>query len=67
MRMQATTAGTGFNPCASSETGGLELMSRAMKWVSTIALTVTTLWILILDYRIATGQSRVSVGFSLAV
>ncbi len=38
-----------------------------MKWVSTIALTVTTLWILILDYRIATGQSRVSVGFSLAV
>ncbi len=39
---------------------GLELMKRAMKWVSTIALTVTTLWILILGYRIATGQSRES-------
>ncbi|MBV6849380.1 type IV secretion system protein [Xanthomonas euvesicatoria] len=39
---------------------GLELMGRAMKWVSTIALTVTTLWVLILGYRIATGQSRES-------
>ncbi|PPU96395.1 Type IV secretion system protein virB6, partial [Xanthomonas vasicola] len=39
---------------------GLELMSRAMRWVSTIALTVTTLWVLILGYRIATGQSRES-------
>ncbi|WP_231673934.1 type IV secretion system protein [Pseudomonas quasicaspiana] len=35
-------------------------MSRAMRWVSTIALTVTTLWVLILGYRIATGQSRES-------
>ncbi|WP_349812049.1 type IV secretion system protein [Xanthomonas dyei] len=39
---------------------GMELMGRAMRWVSTIALTVTTLWILILGYRIATGQSRES-------
>ncbi|MCE4373439.1 type IV secretion system protein [Xanthomonas hortorum] len=39
---------------------GLELMSRAMRWVSTMALTVTTLWVLILGYRIATGQSRES-------
>ncbi|CAH2708445.1 VirB6 protein [Xanthomonas campestris pv. nigromaculans] len=39
---------------------GLELMSRTMRWVSTIALTVTTLWVLILGYRIATGQSRES-------
>lgn len=39
---------------------GMELMSRAMRWVSTIALTVTTLWVLILGYRIATGQSRES-------
>ena len=39
---------------------GLELMKRAMKWVSAIALTVTTLWVLILGYRIATGQSRES-------
>ncbi|TBW93149.1 type IV secretion system protein [Xanthomonas citri] len=39
---------------------GLELMSRAMRWVSTIALAVTTLWVLILGYRIATGQSRES-------
>ncbi|PPU32852.1 Type IV secretion system protein virB6 [Xanthomonas arboricola] len=35
-------------------------MEPAMKWVSTIALTVTTLWVLILGYRIATGQSRES-------
>ncbi|MBB4591607.1 type IV secretion system protein [Xanthomonas cannabis] len=39
---------------------GLDLMGRAMRWVSTIALTITTLWILILGYRIATGQSRES-------
>ncbi|MCC5084512.1 type IV secretion system protein [Xanthomonas campestris] len=39
---------------------GLKLMERAMKWVSAIALTVTTLWVLILGYRIATGQSRES-------
>ncbi|MEB2186193.1 type IV secretion system protein [Xanthomonas campestris pv. campestris] len=39
---------------------GMELMGRAMRWVSTIALTVTTLWVLILGYRIATGQSRES-------
>ncbi|MCD0256743.1 type IV secretion system protein, partial [Xanthomonas melonis] len=39
---------------------GLELMERAMKGGSTIALTVTTLWVLILGYRIATGQSRES-------
>ncbi|MGV7184158.1 type IV secretion system protein [Xanthomonas axonopodis] len=39
---------------------GMELMKRAMRWVSAIALTVTTLWILILGYRIATGQSRES-------
>ncbi|MCD0260213.1 type IV secretion system protein [Xanthomonas melonis] len=39
---------------------GLDLMRRTMRWVSTIALTVTTLWVLILGYRIATGQSRES-------
>ncbi|MCC5084502.1 type IV secretion system protein [Xanthomonas campestris] len=39
---------------------GMALMERAMRWVSTIALTVTTLWVLILGYRIATGQSRES-------
>ncbi|MCD0264966.1 Type IV secretion system protein virB6, partial [Xanthomonas melonis] len=27
---------------------GLDLMRRTMRWVSTIALTVTTLWVLIL-------------------
>ncbi|WP_126947801.1 type IV secretion system protein [Xanthomonas sp. BRIP62409] len=42
------------------QTFGLDLMKETMKWVSTIALTVTTLWILILGYRIATGQSRES-------
>ncbi|MCC8444929.1 type IV secretion system protein [Xanthomonas translucens] len=40
---------------------GLEVMGRAMKWVSAIALTATTLWVLLLGYRIATGQSRESV------
>ncbi|WP_386263481.1 type IV secretion system protein, partial [Xanthomonas translucens] len=39
----------------------LEVMGRAMKWVSAIALTATTLWVLLLGYRIATGQSRESV------
>ncbi|MBV6849376.1 type IV secretion system protein [Xanthomonas campestris pv. heliotropii] len=39
---------------------GMDLMKRAMRWVSAIVLTVTTLWILILGYRIATGQSRES-------
>ncbi|MBB4591598.1 hypothetical protein FHR61_001013 [Xanthomonas arboricola] len=38
----------------------MDLMKRAMRWVSTIALTITTLWVLILGYRIATGQSRES-------
>ncbi|MEA9514397.1 hypothetical protein, partial [Xanthomonas campestris] len=35
---------------------GLELMRNSMHWVSTIALAVTTLWVMILGYRIATGQ-----------
>ncbi|KGU50673.1 Type IV secretion system protein virB6 [Xanthomonas phaseoli pv. phaseoli] len=39
---------------------GLEVMGRAMTWVSAIALTATTLWVLLLGYRIATGQSRES-------
>lgn len=39
---------------------GLELMRRAMHWVSVIALTATTFWVLIQGYRIATGQSRES-------
>ncbi|WP_440985757.1 type IV secretion system protein [Xanthomonas sontii] len=39
---------------------GLELMRRAMHWVSVIALTATTFWILIQGYRIVTGQSRES-------
>ncbi|PPU48643.1 hypothetical protein XdyCFBP7245_22800, partial [Xanthomonas dyei] len=60
MRMQAVTAPAYLDPCSRPGMGGMELMGRAMKWVSTIALTVTTLWILILGYRIATGQSRES-------
>ncbi|CAE1138548.1 type IV secretion system protein [Xanthomonas euroxanthea] len=60
MRTQAVTALACFSSGSRSEKCGLELMGRAMKWVSTIALTVTTLWILILGYRIATGQSRES-------
>ncbi len=39
---------------------GLEVMNRAMTWVSAIALTATTLWVLLMGYRIATGQSRES-------
>ncbi|SYZ50090.1 Type IV secretion system protein virB6 [Xanthomonas arboricola pv. juglandis] len=58
--MQAVTALACFSSGSRSEKCSLELMGRAMKWVSTIALTVTTLWILILGYRIATGQSRES-------
>ncbi|APO95058.1 type IV secretion system protein [Xanthomonas vesicatoria] len=58
--MQAIDACTSFDPCARFEIGDLELRERAVKWVSTIALTVTTLWVLILGYRIATGQSRES-------
>ncbi|RFF37455.1 Type IV secretion system protein virB6, partial [Xanthomonas campestris pv. campestris] len=30
---------------------GLELMRNSMRWVSTIALAVTTLWVMILGYR----------------
>ncbi|MDG4491645.1 type IV secretion system protein [Xanthomonas vesicatoria] len=60
MRMQVITACPSFNPCATPEIGDLELRERAVKWVSTIALTITTLWVLILGYRIATGQSRES-------
>jgi len=39
-------------------TFGMGLMQRAMKWVSAIALTATTLWTLLVGYRLATGQSR---------
>ncbi len=37
-----------FDPCAGHGTGNLELMKRAMRWVSAIALTVFTLWVLTL-------------------
>lgn len=40
---------------------GIELMGRAMQWVSGIALTLLTLWIMIQGYRIVTGQSRESM------
>ena len=39
---------------------GLQVMERAAAWVSAIALTATTLWVLLLGYRIVTGQSRQS-------
>jgi len=39
---------------------GMELMKNAMNWVSVIAMTAVTLWILLAGYRIATGQSRES-------
>lgn len=40
---------------------GIDLMGRAMQWVSGIALTLLTLWIMIQGYRIVTGQSRESM------
>ncbi len=41
-------------------TFGMDVMARAMHWVSVIALTATTLWVLLLGYRIASGQLRES-------
>lgn len=40
---------------------GIDLMGRAMQWVSGISLTLLTLWIMIQGYRIVTGQSRESM------
>ena len=40
---------------------GMDLMTRMMTWVSAIALTLVTLWILLQGYRIATGRSRESL------
>lgn len=40
---------------------GIDLLGRAMQWVSGIALTLLTLWIMIQGYRIVTGQSRESM------
>lgn len=40
---------------------GSDLMARSMVWVSTIALTLMTLWILIQGYRMVSGQSRESM------
>ena len=40
---------------------GLRLMGRMMTWVSGIALTLVTLWVMIAGYRMVTGQSRDSM------
>ena len=40
---------------------GIDMLGRSMQWVTGIALTLLTLWILIQGYRIATGQSRESM------
>jgi len=40
---------------------GVELLGNSMQWVSGIALTLLTLWIMIQGYRIVTGQSRESM------
>ena len=40
---------------------GLKLMGEFMAWATGIALTLVTLWILIVGYRIVTGQSRESM------
>lgn len=42
-------------------TFGVDLMANVMAWVSAIALTMVTLWILIQGYRLITGQSRDSM------
>ncbi|MBB3177523.1 type IV secretion system protein [Variovorax sp. Sphag1AA] len=36
----------------------VDVMGRAMTWVSAIALVLITLWVLIQGYRLITGQSR---------
>ncbi|MGN3937418.1 type IV secretion system protein [Xanthomonas citri pv. mangiferaeindicae] len=40
------------------DTFGMELIGRAMTWVSVIAMILVTLWVMIVGYRLATGQSR---------
>jgi len=37
---------------------GSDVMGRAMLWVSSVALILVTLWVLIQGYRMITGQSR---------
>ncbi|TCV97640.1 type IV secretion system protein VirB6 [Luteibacter rhizovicinus] len=39
-------------------TTGMDLMRRTMTWVSSIALVQTTLWVMLLGYRMTTGQLR---------
>ena len=39
-------------------TFGTNLMASMMTWVSAIALVTVTVWILVMGYRIMTGQSR---------
>ncbi|WP_259167344.1 type IV secretion system protein [Xanthomonas sp. 4461] len=40
------------------DTFGMELIGRAMTWVSVIAMILVTLWVMVVGYRLATGQSR---------
>ncbi|MEO8001699.1 MAG: type IV secretion system protein [Arenimonas sp.] len=40
---------------------GASLLTRTMIWVSSVALTLLTIWIMIQGYRIITGQSRDSM------
>lgn len=40
---------------------GIDMLGRSMQWVTGIALTLLTLWIIIQGYRIITGQSRESM------
>ncbi|MEA9579711.1 type IV secretion system protein [Xanthomonas nasturtii] len=39
---------------------GMELMKNAMDWVTVAAMVLVTLWVMIVGYRLATGQSRES-------
>ncbi|MDC8640827.1 type IV secretion system protein [Xanthomonas hortorum] len=39
---------------------GMQLLKNAMDWVNIAALVLATLWVMVVGYRLATGQSRES-------
>ncbi|NMI24166.1 Type IV secretion system protein virB6, partial [Xanthomonas hortorum pv. pelargonii] len=39
---------------------GMQLLKNAMDWVNIAAMVLATLWVMVVGYRLATGQSRES-------
>ncbi|MGV7175531.1 type IV secretion system protein [Xanthomonas axonopodis] len=39
---------------------GMQLLKNAMDWVTVAAMVLVTLWVMVVGYRLATGQSRES-------